>query len=186
VPVYNGGRYLEQTIDSILNQTFSDFEIIIVDDCSTDDSVAICRSYQHRDQRIQFYANDKNIGLVENLNKCFTQSKGEWIKPVFQDDYIEVNCLEKMLSVSKLSEVGIALAGRRFIYADNVPAEDVKKNEKRVFLPQLFPSAGYISNIDIASCLISHFGENIIGEPVSVIFHRSIIDEYGLFDKQLC
>ena len=73
--VYNGERYLGEAIESILNQTFADFEFLIVNDGSTDGSLEIIQSY--RDERIRVINNEQNIGLTKSLNKAIRQARGE-------------------------------------------------------------------------------------------------------------
>lgn len=82
--VFNGERYLIEAIDSILGQTFTDFEFIIIDDCSTDNTSIILKSYQ--DDRIKVFRNEKNIGLTKSLNFGLTVTKGEYIARQDADD----------------------------------------------------------------------------------------------------
>ena len=82
--VYNGERYLREAIDSILNQTFSDFEFIIVDDGSMDSSLEIIRAYN--DERIRLIRNERNLGLTASLNKGLDQSRGEYVARMDCDD----------------------------------------------------------------------------------------------------
>mgnify|MGYP000182675022 FL=1 len=89
--IYNGSLYLEKAIESILNQTFSDFDFLIIDDASTDNSVEIIKSYN--DHRIVFIQNSKNIGQVASLNKGLKIAKGKYIARFDQDDV----CLPKRL-----------------------------------------------------------------------------------------
>lgn len=84
MPVYNGERYLREAIESILTQTFTDFEFIIIDDGSTDNTWNILREYQ--DSRIQLIRNEKNIGLTKSLNKAISMSKGTYIARMDADD----------------------------------------------------------------------------------------------------
>ena len=77
--VYNGEEYLPASIESILNQSFSDFEFIIIDDGSTDNTYDIIKKYQQIDSRIISIKNEKNIGLPASLNKGIIISKGEFI-----------------------------------------------------------------------------------------------------------
>src|SRR3989344_927550 len=81
---YNGAVYLRQAINSILNQTFTDFEFIIVDDNSTDNSGEILRSYN--DPRIRIIQNNKNIGLTKSLNKGLKEAQGKYIARMDADD----------------------------------------------------------------------------------------------------
>jgi glycosyltransferase involved in cell wall biosynthesis len=82
--VYNGERYLREAIDSILNQTFRDFEFIIVDDGSTDSSPEIIRAYD--DERIRLIRNERNVGLTASLNEGLDQSRGEYVARMDCDD----------------------------------------------------------------------------------------------------
>jgi glycosyltransferase involved in cell wall biosynthesis len=84
LPVYQGERYLREAINSILNQTFTDFEFIIIDDASTDRSAEIIRSYP--DARIRFMQNQTNLGLIATLNKGLEAACGEYIARMDQDD----------------------------------------------------------------------------------------------------
>src|SRR5688500_410636 len=76
IPVFNGERFLAETIDSILTQTFEDYEIIISDNASTDRTQEICLLYASRDQRIRYYRNESNLGGSENYNRVFRLSRG--------------------------------------------------------------------------------------------------------------
>jgi len=70
-PNYNCARFISETIESILNQTYENFEYIIIDDCSTDRSWQIIQNYANKDKRIKIYRNKKNLGIVRNRNKGF-------------------------------------------------------------------------------------------------------------------
>ena len=94
--VYNGEKYLREAIDSILNQTFKDFEFLIIDDGSTDNSSDIIRSYT--DPRIRLIQNEKNIGLTRSLNKGLKLAKGEYIARMDGDDIALSDRLEKQVS----------------------------------------------------------------------------------------
>lgn len=84
MPVYNGEKYLNDAIDSILGQTFQDFEFLIVNDGSTDNSVEIIKSYD--DTRIRLFHNEKNLGVARTLNKGMELARGEYIARMDSDD----------------------------------------------------------------------------------------------------
>jgi len=86
MPVYNGERFMRQAIDSVLGQTFADFELIISDNASTDDTEKICRAYARRDPRIRYFRNETNIGAARNFNRVFRLSSGEYYKLANADD----------------------------------------------------------------------------------------------------
>ena len=84
--VYDGEKYLDESIQSILNQTFKDFEFIIINDCSTDNSLYIIKQYAKNDKRIVLIQNEENIGLTKSLNKGLKIAKGKYIARMDADD----------------------------------------------------------------------------------------------------
>lgn len=106
MPVYNGERYLNAAINSILNQTFTDFELIICNDCSTDKSENIINSYN--DKRIVYLKNENNSGIVFTRNKLFSVAKGEFYAIMDCDDIAMPNKLKKQYSfLRKNTDYGI-------------------------------------------------------------------------------
>lgn len=99
MPVYNGARYLSAALDSLLKQTFSDFELIISDNASTDTTARICREYAARDRRIRYFRNDRNIGAAPNMNRVLELSAGEYFKWAAHDDLHAPGYLEKCIAV---------------------------------------------------------------------------------------
>jgi len=95
--VYNGEKYLREAIDSILNQTFTDFEFLIVNDGSTDRTAEILRSYD--DPRIIIINNEKNIGLTKSLNIGLRMAKGEYIARMDADDVSMPERLQKQIEL---------------------------------------------------------------------------------------
>jgi glycosyltransferase involved in cell wall biosynthesis len=89
LPVFNGERYLAQAIGSILDQSYRDFELIISDNASTDETEKICRSFQAQDRRIRYVRQPKNIGASPNFNICYALASGEYFKWAAHDDYLE-------------------------------------------------------------------------------------------------
>ena len=95
IPSYNHEKYISQTIDSILNQTFQDFEIIITDDGSSDNTVDVIKSFS--DNRIKLFVFEKNQGACKALNNCIINSKGEYFANISSDDVWEPDKLEKQV-----------------------------------------------------------------------------------------
>ena len=89
LPVYNGERYLAETIQSLRDQVFSDFEIIICDNASTDGTAEICRRYLTLDKRIRYYRHSKNLGAAFNFNRTFKLASGKYFKWAAHDDLVE-------------------------------------------------------------------------------------------------
>lgn len=98
VPVYNREKYIVECVDSILKQEFSNFEVVIVDNKSTDNTWAICQELCRKDKRIRIFQNDSNVGPVLNWKRCAEEAKGNYSKIVFSDDLLLEGCLEKMYS----------------------------------------------------------------------------------------
>lgn len=117
--VYNSEKSLKRAVDSILNQTFSDFEFIIIDDCSTDNSWNILQEYEKQDKRVRIFRNEKNLGLAENLNKGLKLSKADIVARMDSDDYSHPKRLEKQYSfLLKKPNVDILGTGINLIVND--------------------------------------------------------------------
>jgi glycosyltransferase involved in cell wall biosynthesis len=95
LPVYNGERYLSESIEALLGQSYEDFELIISDNASTDDTPSICRRYEKQDARIRYIRQPRNIGLVPNHNFVADQAQGELFKWAAHDDLYAQDLLER-------------------------------------------------------------------------------------------
>src|SRR3972149_3665070 len=98
IPSYNHARYIGASIESVLAQSFEDWELVIVDNFSTDDTQAVVKSF--RDPRIRSYASDRNVGLVRNWNRCVSLARGEYVGILPADDIYLPRMLER--SVGRL------------------------------------------------------------------------------------
>ncbi len=99
MPGYNGDRFLKQALDSILAQTFEDFELIISDNGSTDRTQEICQVYAARDKRIRYYRNERNIGGHRNFNRVFELATGEYFRWAAHDDLCAPESLERCVEM---------------------------------------------------------------------------------------
>lgn len=97
LPVYNGSKYLRESIDSVIAQTYKNWELLIMDDCSTDQSPAIAQEYAKKDNRIHYYRNEKNLRLPGNLNRGFSLSTGNYLTWTSDDNRFRPQAFEKML-----------------------------------------------------------------------------------------
>nr|WP_321266213.1 glycosyltransferase family 2 protein [uncultured Sulfurimonas sp.] len=102
ISTYNGEAFLREQLDSILNQTYKNLEIIISDDCSIDNTIKIIREYQDKDKRIVFHQNKKNLGFVKNFENAISLCTGDYIALSDQDDIWKLNKIE--LFVSQIKE----------------------------------------------------------------------------------
>ncbi|MGO5306773.1 glycosyltransferase family 2 protein [Agathobacter sp. LCP21S3_B2] len=110
LPVYNGEKFLRESIESILTQTYRDFELVIVNDCSTDDSVKIVNEYMKKDSRIKLINNDKNQKLPNSLNIGFSNCKGDYYTWTSDDNIMLSNALEIMISTLKNKDVDLVFS----------------------------------------------------------------------------
>jgi glycosyltransferase involved in cell wall biosynthesis len=99
LPVYNGEEFLRHAIDSILGQSFQDFELIISDNASVDSTAQICKEYVRKDSRVRYFRQENNIGAAENFNFLFWRAKGEYFKWAAHDDVLAPDFLEKCINV---------------------------------------------------------------------------------------
>jgi len=128
LPVYNGEQFIEDSVNSIIEQTFADFELIICDNVSNDNTENICREFCRSDNRINYFRNAKNIGAAPNFNKVFQLSKGEYFKWCSHDDMHAPTFIEKCVHILDLdSSVVLAFPKTEFIDDENKKIEKYLK-----------------------------------------------------------
>jgi glycosyltransferase involved in cell wall biosynthesis len=99
LPVFNGEEFIKQALDSLVTQTFTDFELIICDNASTDNTSEICKEYVRRDNRVHYYRNPKNLGAPMNYNRTVKLSRGKYFKWAAADDVHASDYLKKCVEV---------------------------------------------------------------------------------------
>jgi glycosyltransferase involved in cell wall biosynthesis len=165
MPVYNGAKYLNESIDSILNQTFSDFEFLIIDDGSTDDSVDIIKSFN--DKRINLTVNDINQGQTICENNGIDNSRGKYIARIDQDDIMIQDRLKKQVNyLEENSE--IAVLGSQYSCIDH----------NGNHLDEMLWPIGIGNNI--YSCIT---GFSPVGHPGALI-RKNVFEQVGKYDPQ--
>lgn len=158
--VYNGEKYLREAIDSILNQTFTDFEFLIVSDGSTDGTAEILQSYH--DPRIKIINNEKNRGLTKSLNKGLGMAKGEYIARMDADDISLPNRFEEQLKYLERYPETVVLGTS--IYVIN--------GAGKLLMKEIAPS-------DPSKILLN----NNAFTHGSVIFKKAVVDELGYYNE---
>ena len=160
---FNYGRFLPEAIESVLGQSLEDFEIIISDDCSTDDSFEIARRYAAQDSRIRALRNRHNLGMVKNRNVCLARALGEYVKWLHADDFLySTEALGQMAAALDDNDaVSLAASARRIV--------DEKSQSLATWscFMQQRPMAG---TSVINRCLFEQ--RNLIGGPSAVMFRR--------------
>ena len=118
VPCYNVEKYVDKCLNSIINQTYKNLEIILVEDCSTDKTYECIKDYPKKDKRIRIIKNKKNSGLSYSRNAGIKSSKGKYISFIDSDDYITDNFYENMLNTIKKENADIAICDIKTVYED--------------------------------------------------------------------
>lgn len=164
IPTYNYARYLPEAIESVLEQEFQDFEMVIVDDCSSDDSRSVIRHYAAVDGRIRFRFNPVNLGMVGNWNYCLSQARGEYVQFLFGDDKLASRkTLGKMAGLLDQNPSAVLAAAARNIIDDNSNILEIAAH--------LGASGVYRGRDVITRCLEKN--ANLIGEPSVVMLRRT-------------
>ena len=109
VPVYNVERYLKECLDSVINQTLKEIEIICLEDCSTDNSLSILEEYAKSDSRIKVIRNETNKGLSTVRNIAMAEATGEYIAFLDSDDYVDLSTYEKAYNLAKKNDLDCVL-----------------------------------------------------------------------------
>lgn len=194
IPTYNGAEWIEECLESALRQTYRPLEILVVDDVSTDDTVERVRAF--KDERIRVVVNAKNRGLVGNWNECLRLAQGDYIKFLFQDDTLQPQCVERMMSLfSRHESLGLVFSPREIILDEGVE-EDVAREWLRLYetLHTRFENIGEIN--DGRALFAEHmrkFSESLhrgfiwccIGEPTTVLIKRECFARVGSFNPQM-
>lgn len=120
MPVYNSEKYLADTINTIINQSYQNWELIVIDDCSTDNSYDIVKSLREKDNRIKLYKNEKNLGICGNRNKGLKYASGEYILFCDDDDFFEPNLIkDNVLLLNKYPSLDMIKFGRKLVFVNS-------------------------------------------------------------------
>ena len=172
VPTYNSEKYLRQCLDSVLQQTFQDWQCVISDDASTDKSVEIAREYQKIDSRFKVLTYEKNVGAANNWNRAKENNNSFATKILCADDYLFKDALKEQLDILQRNQTAIVFSERYIVFPSG------KKLHPR--LPK------YASNISFndAFKFYINLGRNIFGEPVSALFRSDLfVKSEGFYPK---
>ncbi len=165
IPLYNNERFIAGTIESVLAQTMPDFELLIYDDHSTDNSLEIARSYS--DPRIRVVSSDRNLGPEANWNRSISEVRGALVKLLCADDLIFPECLEKQVEVFRDSpSAGVSLVSCQRTIIDSDGKTLIRKVN--------FIDGGRKEPSDLVRKMV-RMGTNIIGEPVCGLYPAALI-----------
>jgi glycosyltransferase involved in cell wall biosynthesis len=174
IPTYNQSVYLREAIESVLAQDFEDYELIVVDDCSIDNTPSVVAEYH--DRRLRFHRNKKNIGRTGNYNRCLELSRGKYFKLLGHDDRLLPKVLTKAVQVlDQYPEVG--LVAWRSEEIDSFG----KKTGRLCGSPPSHISKGIVESKWIFRLCV-HSGKHPITNPTNFIVRREIAINVGGFD----
>jgi glycosyltransferase involved in cell wall biosynthesis len=164
IPTYQYARYLPAAIDSVLQQTLRDIEILVVDDASSDGTVSILERYTHQDRRLRWQRNSTNLGMVANANRCLAQARGSYIKFLMADDLLLApDALARMVA-PLVSDPSVSLvACARQIIDDKTRPQDIWCH---------WPDHSVIAGVDVIRRSLVDT-RNYIGEPTATMFRRT-------------
>jgi glycosyltransferase involved in cell wall biosynthesis len=187
IPTYNGARFLDDCLESARGQSFSDLEILVVDDQSSDETISIVSKHADRDSRIRIEQNPRRLGLVGNWNRCVELAQGEWIKFVFQDDHIDPHCVEGLVAAGRRAGATMVACTRRIVLegADDEARRIYRQYVEKESLTGVFPGKTEVSAREFSDAVLDHMRKNFVGEPTAVLLHRTAFQRFGMFNPHL-
>ncbi len=177
VPVYNAEAFLAEAIESVLAQDFTDWELVIVDDASSDRSLEIAQRYAADDERITVHRNATNQGAAATWNRAVALSAGPYVKLLCNDDIIKPRCLSTQVAVLDADEahaIGMVTGLRDIVAADG---SAIHRNHGLRGLPR---TATTVGRRQLVLGLLRN-GGNPLGEPSTVLLRREALDRAGGF-----
>lgn len=190
IPTFNGEKYLQEALDSVKAQSYKNIEVIISDDQSSDSTWEICRKFKEEvDFPVYLYIHQPK-GIGANWNYCIEQSNGSYIKLLFQDDILEKNCIETMMSFLNENKLDIVVSKRSLIDKDS---NFIKEGGWYTNFKDLQTTAGIttstftiLSKTHLKHLKYKRFSaDNIIGEPCVSLFTKKLFKKTGPFREDL-
>lgn len=167
IPVFNSEKFIEETVNSILNQTFNNFELILVNDGSVDKSAQICEEFLKKDKRVRVY-HIENSGPGNARNNGLSLAKGEFIQFVDSDDQIDMNMVEQLIEYILIEKTDVVVCGIKKINFAN-RHETIYSSPTKLSM-----------NIDIKLEFIQLLKKGLAYSPTNKLYKKSIIDKYNI------
>jgi glycosyltransferase involved in cell wall biosynthesis len=179
IPTYNRVDFILLAIQSVIDQTFEDFELIVSDDASTEDVAGTVRSFN--DKRIKYFRQKTNLGFIKNWNFCLNNSKGKYIKIMGDDDVLLPNCLEKSVHILENGD-SVGMVCSDYWTIDNVGNfinnSQFNSESFRIFKQnQLENGKQFIKEYFL--------GRRRVGLPSSILFKKDLLNTVGDFDESM-
>ncbi len=125
-PLYQAQKYISKTIESVRSQTYENWEMIVVDDCSTDAGSSLVRAYTTEDSRIRYHRNEKNMGAAKSRNEAMKLARGQYLAFLDSDDLWEPQKLEKQIKLMQEKNAAFVFAGCDVIDDDGKPLQKIR------------------------------------------------------------
>lgn len=166
LPIYNGEKYMNLSIDSILNQTYKNWELIIIDDCSTDKTPEIAKAYADKDTRISYYRNEVNLKLPRGLNRGFSIARGDYLTWTSDDNLYLPEAIERMLNTLQKENTDFVFATCDVINENGEVVEIIKapKNYKKAILRGDFVGACFMYTRKVYEAIGDYNPDNFLVE----------------------
>ncbi len=179
MPVFNGEQYLEETLVSLLTQTFSDFELIISDNASEDRTQEICQTYADKDRRIHYFRNMKNLGAARNYNRVFELSSGKYFKWAAHDDLCAPEFLE--ICIKALEQDNSIILAYSLTEEIDEHGKIIKNYARKSYLGSSKPHKRFYECICVPNPQVAVFG--VIRSDI--LKKTSLIGNYSSSDRVL-
>lgn len=190
IPTYNGAEFIAEALQSAINQSYPNLEIIISDDASSDNTVAIVTDILETTKIPFFIHHHTPQGIGENWNNCVRNANGDYIKFLFQDDVLNEKCVEKMMQLClQNKKIGLVYSKRNIIYdANNLKHKQwiLRNSNVHKNWNSFKVSAGYNNGTKyLKDKNLLNMPENKIGEPTAVLLKKDCFKRIGFFDTKL-
>lgn len=186
IPTFNGAAWICESVRSALQQAYDSFEVVVVDDHSTDETVDAARAVE--DERLRILVNERRLGMVENWNECIRQARGDLVKFLFQDDLLRPDCVARMAALFEGSEeMGMVFSRREILLEDPADAEAVAWRDEFGALHRKFERLAERNRGRelFEQYLRAGFRENWVGEPTCVMVRRDCFRRLGGFNVRM-
>jgi glycosyltransferase involved in cell wall biosynthesis len=160
IPAYNHGRFLGAAIESALSQTWTDLEVVVSDNRSTDDTAAVVAPFVRRDTRVRYELASTHVGMADSFNRSVALARGEHVKLLCADDLLEPQCVELLMTALDGEDVVLAGCARHLADESNAIVGEAR-----------YAKSGWCGPGDLAARRCFFLG-NLIGEPTAVMFRR--------------
>ena len=181
VPFHNVEEYLPQCLDSIIDQTFTDFEVIMVDDGSTDGSFEICQKYAAKDSRFKLFYQE-NGGVAKARNNCLRHMTGDFITWIDSDDWIEKDYLEKLADTQKETDADIVSTGLKTFRDGNFYIVNGNMEKYNDFPDRVIPTKVAIADMFGSKYLLVNMCGNLVDAELynGFVFSGNLMyEDYG-------